>query len=167
MQRIPGTDESLDDIETAGNVGIGKVAKWDKRDLKLMRGGRIEESGRLRPVLAAISARQAADYRTGERQNRAAMAFENQPVLEAALNQELGDRINENAGIQFAGAAADAYDDAADSLDAAHRWKAGMQYQSAIDRARLNQSSYYDNRRQGGILQDAARGAIGAGLSLI
>lgn len=140
----------LNDIGSLGDPGPGRVGKADRHDFKAARDGRIEEMGRLKPVMSALNANKASSYKTAERQMNSAMAFENQPSLVAAMLSELTGKLDENAANAFAGAAADAYDDTADSIESRNRYRTDREYQAATDRARLAVGSAQDRRRQGG-----------------
>ena len=106
-RQIPGMQPYIDAIGEYGDVGIGRVGHDAKHDLKMFQKGRLEDVFALKPVLSAINARAASDYTTGERQMRAATAFENQPTLTAEMLGELSGKINQNAGLQYADAAKD------------------------------------------------------------
>jgi hypothetical protein len=124
--------------------------------------GHIEEMYSLRPVLAAINARTASDYRTGQRQMSKDLAFSEDPMIGAALNSELSGRLNENAGLQFAQAAGGAYQNAADTLESRNRFRKDLEYRSAMDKANLYRNSMYDARRPGGLFQDMLKAGMGA-----
>ena len=157
-----GMDQYVRGIQEAGIVRKPKSVKFAKRDLKAARGGRIEEMGRLRPVLSAIRARGASDYQRAEGDMRREMAFEDNPTLRAAMLGEIGARINQNQGRQFAEAAAGAYGDAERELSDWDRWKGEMRLRSAMGAGQLAQGSMYDARREGGWLQQAMTAGIGA-----
>jgi hypothetical protein len=120
---------------------------------------------RLRPVLSAISARAGSDYRTGEREMGSAMAFEDQPTLKAAMLGELSGRINEQAGTQFAGAAAGAYGDAERTFEDASQFKKQMRLNSAMGAGSLYRGSMVDMRRQGGLLSEMMSQGAGRGIA--
>lgn len=142
----------LDEIDDASRVKLGKPGRYAKQDLVAMRNGRIEEAGRLRPVLSAINANKAASYRTADREMGKALAFSDDPGLHAAMMGELGGRLDENASTAFANAAAGAYGDAENTLESARRYKNDMRFRGAATRAQLAASSMYDRSRKGGIL---------------
>jgi hypothetical protein len=162
----------LTDIQNLGDPGPGRVGKADRADFKTARDGRIEEMGRLKPVLSAINANKAASYKTAERSMNQAMAFENQPSLVAAMLSELNGDLDANASQAFAGAAADAYNDTANSIESRNRYRSDRQYQVATDRARLAAGSAYDRNRKGGLLNqwlspEGIAGAAGLAKSLL
>jgi hypothetical protein len=142
----------LTDIENLGDPGPGRVGKADRADFKAARDGRIEEMGRLKPVISALNHNKAASYKTAERGMNQAMAFENQPSLVAAMLAELNGDLDANASQAFAGAAADAYDDTARSIESRNRYRSDRQYQSATDRARLAASTAQNRNRSGGLV---------------
>src|SRR5262249_40031719 len=142
---------------------MGYVAKHAKKDLKAARAGRIEEMGSLRPVLSAINANKAADYTTMQREAGKNFAFSQDPSLQQAMLQEGMGRLDQNAGLQFANAAAGAYQNAADQLESARRFRGQMGLQSAEDQAKLYLGSMYDGRRKGGLLQQMMSAGIGLG----
>ena len=144
----------LDEIDDASRVGIGKAGRYARKDLVAMRNGRIEEAGRLRPVLSAINANKAASYRTAEREAGKALAFSDDMGLHAAMMGELTGRLDENASTAFANAAAGAYGDAESTLESARRYKHDLRMRGATARAGLATGSMYDRSRRGGILGD-------------
>src|SRR5262249_42458768 len=106
-RQIPGMQPYIDAIGEYGDVCTGRVGHDAKRDLKMFQKGLWEVVFALKPFLSAINARAASDYRPGERGMRAATAFKTQPPLTAAMLGELSDKINQNAGLQYADAAKD------------------------------------------------------------
>jgi hypothetical protein len=142
----------LSDIENLSDPGQSRVSKADRVDFKAARDGRIEEMGRLKPVLSAINANKTASYKTAERGMNQAMAFENQPSLVAAMLAELNGNLDANASQAFAGAAAGAYEDTANSIESRNRYRNDRQYQAATDRAHLAASSAYNRNRSGGLV---------------
>lgn len=170
--QMPGMQQYIDAIQGPG--GASKEEKYARQDVKAGREGRIEDMGRLKPVLAAINARSAGDKATGERDIGRSLAFSSDPALAAAMGTELTGKINENAGQAFAGAAAGAYGDAEHVALTERARRQQMEYQAATDRARLYQGSMYDNRRSPGALNKfmdaaftSAGKAVGGGISAI
>ncbi len=163
MRQLPGTNKYLDEIGAAGDVGLGPAGRFAKQDLIAMREGRIEETGRLRPVLSAINANKASAYKTRQRENSKNFAFSPDPALQDAIMQQTSGELDENAGVQFANAASGAYGDAENAFTRAKQFRDTLKYQSAVDRARANQSSYYDARRQGGLLNQMISAGAGLG----
>lgn len=153
LAQMPGTQPYIDRIGEAGDVGLGEGGHAAKRDIKMMGQGRIEDAPRLAAVLSSINARSAADYNTTARNVKQSMAFENQPVLEAAIDSEVGDKINQNAGTQFAEAASHAYGDAESELERARQFRASLGLDAAKAQAGAYQSSLYQNNRSPGMLQ--------------
>src|SRR5258707_559741 len=86
LRQTPGSAEAINAVGDAGDIALGKPAKYAKQDLIAGREGRIEEMGRLRPVLSAINANKAASHTTMMRETGKSLAFQNDPMLEAAVN---------------------------------------------------------------------------------
>lgn len=163
LRQAPGTTEAIGNVNAAGDIGLGKPAKFAKQDLNAMREGRIEDAGSLRPVLSAINANKASSHATMMRETGKSLAFQNDPMLEAAVNNENDAKLDENAGVAFAGAAGGAYDKASDTLAKRNQWQEQLKYQSAVDAAKLKQSSMYDARRTGGLLPQIMQAGVGIG----
>lgn len=147
----------LDRILEAGNVKIGKPGRWAKQDLQAAREGRIEQMGRLAPVLHAIQAQTAGSKDYLDRMLRMNSALDlnpNSAGLNAAMVKEGSGAIDQNASIAFANAAAGAYGDAENTLENARRFRKGMALDAATRAGNLAAGSLYDRRRQGGILDD-------------
>lgn len=162
---IPGMQQYIDAIQGPG--GASKEEKYARQDVRAGREGRIEEMGRLKPVLSAINARAAGDKATGERDIGRSLAFSSDPALGAAMGAELSGKINENAGQAFAGAAAGAYGDAENVAIGERSRRQQMNYQAAVERANQFRGSQFDNRRQGGALNtfiQSAASTAGKGL---
>lgn len=160
FRQLPGIQEYIDRILSAGGIGIGPMGRRGKRDVKRAESGRIEEMSRLKPVLSAIRARSAMDVGNAQNQIRSSLAFENQPTLEAAMMGEVTGRINRNASGAFADAAAGAYESAARDWEAGRARKLGMRYTSALDAGNLYARSILAKQKQGsGWGQVAAAGA--------
>lgn len=172
-RQVGGSQPYIDAIGEAGDVGVGKAGRFAKQDLIAAREGRIEEMGRLRPVISAINARTASDYTTGRRQMSKDLAFGVDPMLSASLDSELTGRLNENAGVQYAQAAGGAYNDAEQTFEGARRFRDDLKYRSAVDQAGAYQRSLYDATRKGGLFSAdtigrgvaAFAGAAGSALS--
>jgi hypothetical protein len=164
-RQLPGMQPYIDDVGEAGDIDLGKPAKWAKQDIRAMRDGRIEEAGRLRPVLSAIRANTAAAYGTAQRDTAKNFAFSDDPALQTAIMNETGARLDENAGTAFANAAAGAYGDAENVFESGRRYKADMGYRAATDKAELYRGSLYDASRKGGLLRDWLGSAGRAGMS--
>ena len=160
---MPGTQPYIDAVGAAGDVGLGKAGKFAKQDLIAGREGRIEEMGRLRPVLSAIRANTASAYGTAQRDTAKNFAFSDDPALQSAVMNETGARLDENAGTQFANAAAGAYGDAERTFEGARQYRDNMGYRAATDQANLYRNSLYDASRKGGLLQDILRGGLAGG----
>lgn len=151
---MPGMEGYIDDIQEAGQTGLGKAGKYAKKDLLTMRSGRIEEAGRLAPVLSAINANKANSYKTAERALRTNLAFEDSPyLLTEAMLQETAGQLDENASNQFANAAAGAYSDAESVLDRNRFARNQMKLNAAVAAGSLARNSMYDRSRKGGVLQ--------------
>jgi hypothetical protein len=157
----------IDAVGAAGDVGLGKPGKWAKQDMIAGREGRIEDMGRLRPVLSAIRSNTASAYGTAQRDTAKNFAFSDDPALQTAMMTETGARLNEQAGNQFANAAAGAYGDAENTFESARRYRGDMGYRAATDQASLYRNSLYDASRKGGLLQDILRGGLAAGAAAL
>ena len=122
----PGMQEYLDLILKSGKVGLGRVGKDAKHDRKMLNQGRIEDTNRARPILTAIGANKASSLAAADRSVRSATAFEQNPAsYTSALLGEVGGQLDQNAGVAFAGAMADVYDDTGEDIESARRYKHG------------------------------------------
>jgi hypothetical protein len=153
----------LEAMGISGKVGLGPVGKEGKHDIKMARTGQIENMTRLRPVLSAINANKAASYKTAERDMGKAMAFSESPELHASMLSELGGKLDENASMAFADAAAGAYDSAANDFESARRYRNDFNYRTARDRAQIAAGSMIDRSRKGGIMGDLIKSWLNPG----
>lgn len=153
---MPGwSGEFIDDIQAAGDTGLGRAGRDAKKDLRLMRDGRIEDVGRLRGSLSAINANKASSYTTADRMLRSNYAMEGTPgALTSAMLGEVAGQLDQNAGVQFANAAAGAYGDAEDTLDRNRMHRDQQKLQAAQAAAAAAQGFTFDRSRHGGLLQD-------------
>jgi hypothetical protein len=151
---IPGwASQYINNVQSAGDYNPGKTAKYARQDLTAAHEGRIEDMNRLRPVMSAITANKAQSLSAADRVIRTNNAFEQNPAsLTAAMLGEVSGQLDENAGHQFAQAAAGAYGDAESELDKQRMFKKQMEMQGAMGAANVAKSFEYDRSRSGGIL---------------
>lgn len=150
-QLLPGMQSYINNVQQAGQVGLGP-AKYYRNAFKADAEGRIEDSPTMQAALSGIKAQGAIDTASSDSAIDRATAFEDQPFLKAALKTEAAGRIGQNQGLNWAQAGVN---DAQNNLAG---WEGGYQYQqnmglqSAEAAANLYRGSIYDNRRQGGLL---------------
>ncbi|MGA9771651.1 MAG: hypothetical protein WBV94_21650 [Blastocatellia bacterium] len=153
MVMMPGGQEAVDKIYAAGDIGIGRDGKYAKQDLKAAREGRIEDMTRLRPVMSAINANKASSYTTADRVLRSNYAMEDTPgALTSAMLGEVAGQLDQNAGVQFANAAAGAYGDAESTLERNRFHRDDMAMNAATAGANATRGFMMDRSRKGGIL---------------
>ena len=161
--QMPGADRYIGGVGEAGDFNLGPGFKNAKKDVRAGSEGRIEDMSAMGPVMAAIKARGKIDYDTAAHEVDRNLAGETDPALAAAMKSELGGRINENQGLQFAEAGRDVYAQQQGVANQGKVLKQQFKYNAARDSAQLYLQSLYDRTRKGGILGDIIKSGIGAG----
>ena len=165
--QFPGMSPYIGDVGEAGEINLGKGFKNARKDVIAGGEGRIEDMRAMAPVMSAIKARGKIDYDTGAREIDRNLAFESDPALAAAMKAELGGKINENQGLQFAEAGRNVYAQQQGVANAGAALKAQFRYNAARDKAELYLRSLYDRSRKGGILKDIITGGLGLGAAAL